>query len=75
MLVGGASHWTDMVGILPMDHSAKYSRNGKFLDTLPADVYSSRSYADFLMDSIRENRDDGKQQSSTADIRMNILKN
>jgi arylsulfatase len=60
MLVGGASHWTDMVGILPMDHPAKYSRNGKFLDTLPADFYSSRSYADFLMESIHENRDDGK---------------
>ena len=60
MLVGGASHWADMYGILPMDHPAKYTRNGKFLDSLPADFYSSKSYADFLMDSIRENRDDGK---------------
>ncbi|MHC4951435.1 MAG: arylsulfatase [Planctomycetota bacterium] len=60
MLVGGASHWADMYGILPMDHPAKYTRNGKFLDSLPADFYSSKSYADFLMDSIRENRGDGK---------------
>jgi arylsulfatase len=60
MLVGGASHWADMYGILPMDHPAKYTRNGEFLDSLPADFYSSKSYADFLMDSIRENLEDGK---------------
>lgn len=60
MLVGGASHWEDMAGILPMDHPAKYSLNGKPLDKLPADFYSSMSYADFLMDAIRENRSDGK---------------
>ncbi len=60
MLVGGASHWADMLGILPMDHPAKYSMNGKELNELPDDFYSSRSYADFLMESIRENRGDGK---------------
>jgi arylsulfatase len=60
MLVGGASHWADMLGILPMDDPAKYSLNGKLLESLPADFYSSRSYADFLMDAIRENRGDGK---------------
>jgi arylsulfatase len=60
MLIGGASHWADMHGILPMDHPAKYSSNGKHLDSLPSDFYSSKSYADFLMDSIRENRGDGK---------------
>ena len=60
MLVGGASHWADMLGILPMDDPAKYTLNGKFLESLPADFYSSRSYADFLMEAIRENRNDGK---------------
>ena len=60
MLVGGASHWADMNGILPMDDPAKYTRNGKFLDSLPADFYSSKSYADFLMQAIRETRGDGK---------------
>jgi arylsulfatase A-like enzyme len=60
MLVGGASHWADMFGILPMDDPAKYSRDGKLLESLPADFYSSRSYADFLMDAIRENRNDDK---------------
>jgi arylsulfatase A-like enzyme len=60
MLVGGASHWNDMFGILPSDDPAKYTLNGKFLDSLPAYFYSSRSYADFLMNAIRENRGDGK---------------
>ncbi len=55
MLVGAASHWADMLGILPMDDPAKYSRNGKLLEELPADFYSSKNYADFLMDAIREN--------------------
>jgi len=60
MLVGGASHWSDMIGILPRDDPAKYSLNGELLDQLPADFYSSKNYADFLMDSIRMNRGDGK---------------
>jgi arylsulfatase len=60
MLVGGASHWADMLGILPRDDPAPYSRNGKLLDSLPAGFYSSRSYADFLMEAIRENLGDGK---------------
>ena len=55
MLFGGASHWADMHGILPMDDPAKYTRDGKFLESLPGDFYSSRSYADFLMEAIREN--------------------
>lgn len=60
MLLGGASHWSDMLGIYPMDDPAKYSLNGTLLDSLPADHYSSRSFADFLMASIREDRGDGK---------------
>ena len=31
MLVGGASHWAYMFGILPRDDPAKYSMNGEFL--------------------------------------------
>ena len=30
------------------------------IEKLPEDFYSSRSFADFLMDAIRENRNDGK---------------
>ena len=60
MLVGGASHWSDMLGILPSDDPAAYSQNGKHLEKLPADHYSSRSFADFLINSIRESRGDNK---------------
>ncbi len=60
MLVGGASHWSDMRGILPRDDPAAYSMNGKHLKSLPKDFYSSKNYADFLMHAIRGNRGDGK---------------
>jgi arylsulfatase A-like enzyme len=61
MLQGGASHWGDMTGIQsPSQEVAKYSLNGEALHELPKDFYSSRSYADFLIESIRENRGDGK---------------
>jgi len=49
-----------MLGILPRDDPAAYAMNGEYLDSLPEDFYSSTSYADFLIDSIRENRGDGK---------------
>jgi arylsulfatase len=60
ILSGGGSHYADMAGLLPADHPAKYSQNGEELHSLPAEFYSSRSYADSLMDSIRANRGDGK---------------
>ena len=61
MLQGGASHWNDMTGLqIAIQPVAKYVMDDKELDELPAEFYSSRSYADFLIDAIRENRDDGK---------------
>ena len=60
LLYGGASHWADMSGLIEAESPAHYAMNAEKLDQLPADFYSSRSYADFLMESIRENRDDGK---------------
>jgi arylsulfatase len=60
LLGGGASHWPDMIGLMEAGTPAKYAMNGETLDKLPGDFYSSRSYADFLIESIRENRDDGK---------------
>ena len=61
MLQGGASHWDDMTGLQAASQPvAKYSMDGKELNELPRDFYSSRSYADFLIEAIRENRGDGK---------------
>ena len=61
MLQGGASHWSDMAGLqTPIQEIAKYSMDGKEINRLPKDFYSSRSYADFLINAIRENRRDGQ---------------
>ena len=61
MLQGGASHWNDMIGLQAATQPiAKYSMNGEEIHELPDDFYSSRSYADFLIDAIRENRGDRK---------------
>jgi hypothetical protein len=51
---------SDTVG--PEDDASGFELvlDGETLHELPADFYSSRSYADFLMDSIRENRGDGR---------------
>jgi arylsulfatase len=60
LLYGGASHWDDMSGLMKDEDPAAYVLDGRKLDRLPADFYSSRSYADFLMNAIRENRGDGR---------------
>ena len=60
LLFGGASHWDDMSGLIERETPAHYTMDGETLDELPKDHFSSRSFTDFLMDAIRENRGDGK---------------
>lgn len=60
LLNGGASHWSDMRGLMEVESPVHYTLNGEPLDELPEDFYSSRSYTDFLIDAIREQRTDGK---------------
>jgi len=61
MLFGGASYWSDMFGMLAVhEEVAEYVMDDKRLKELPRDFYATRSYTDFLIESIRENRDDGK---------------
>ncbi|WP_298534697.1 arylsulfatase [uncultured Algibacter sp.] len=57
ILNGGASHFHDMTAIMEAD-SVEYALNGKKLDKLPKDFYSSKSYTDFLINNIREQEDD-----------------
>jgi arylsulfatase len=60
-LFGGASYWSDMFGMMAeLEPVAEYAMDDKKLDSLPGDFYATRSYTDFLIDSIRQNRDDGK---------------
>ncbi|MBE9538674.1 MAG: arylsulfatase [Proteobacteria bacterium] len=61
MLFGGASYWSDMFGLLAVhEEVAEYVHNDQLLKKLPRDFYATRNYTDFLMDSIRANRGDGK---------------
>ncbi len=59
MLQGGASHYSDMAGLQANVPVAKYVLDDKELEELPKDFYSSRSYADFLIDAIRSQVHDG----------------
>jgi len=61
MLLGGASYWQDMFGMLAVhEEVAEYVIDDKRLSELPKDFYATRSYADYLIDSIRQDRGDGK---------------
>ena len=61
MLFGGASYWSDMFGMLAVQEEiAEYVLDDKRLKELPKDFYATRSYTDFLIESIRENKGDGK---------------
>jgi len=61
MLFGGASYWSDMFGLLAEQQEiAEYVMDDQRLEALPGDFYATRSYADFLMEAIRENHGDGK---------------
>jgi len=60
LLYGGASHFSDMAGLMEVENPVEYSMNGKKIEALPADFYSTRSYTDFLIKAIRETKDDNK---------------
>ncbi len=54
-----ASHWADMKTMREGRERADYSHDGELLEALPADHFSTRSFTDFLIESIDANRDDG----------------
>ena len=61
MLLGGASYWDDMYGMLAVhEEVAEYVLDDKQLDELPKDFYATRSFTDFLIDSIRKDHGDDK---------------
>lgn len=55
-MYGGGSHFDDMAGLYMGHDPVVYTQNGEALDALPANFYSSQSYTDYLMQSIREER-------------------
>jgi arylsulfatase A-like enzyme len=59
LLPGGGSHWGDMKPLSPPQTMA-YSRNGQTVESLPDDFYSTSYYTDTILDSIDQNKEDGK---------------
>ena len=59
LLPGGGSHWSDMKPLSPPQTMA-YSRNGKEVESLPHDFYSTTYYTDVLLKFIDQNKKDGK---------------
>jgi arylsulfatase A-like enzyme len=59
-IMAGGSHWHDMTGIQAVTPVAAYALDDKMLDELPRDFYSSKNYAEFVINAIRKNRGDGK---------------
>jgi arylsulfatase A-like enzyme len=60
LLQGGGSSWDDMMYPNPAHPHLTFTLNGKRLEKLPENHFSSEAYANFIMKSVDENKDDGK---------------
>ena len=61
LVPGGGSHWSDRKPITPaLDQVMLYQRNGKPVDSLPEDFYSTKNYTDSVLQWMRKNQGDGK---------------
>ncbi len=59
LLPGGGSHWSDRKPLSP-PQTMVYSRNGKKVESLPDDFYSTTYYTDVLLNFIDQDKEDGK---------------
>jgi arylsulfatase len=59
LLPGGGSHWSDRKPLSPTEPMI-YRRNGKVVDSLPEDFYSTKYYTDVMLQWIKQNHTDGK---------------
>jgi arylsulfatase len=59
LLPGGGSHWSDRKPLSPTEPMI-YRSNGKVVDSLPEDFYSTKYYTDVLLQWIKQNHKDGK---------------
>ena len=60
LLQGGGSNWSDMTYPNPAHPKLTFTLNGKPLDKLPDDHFSSQAYTDFIIKSNEEHKADGK---------------
>ena len=59
LLGGGGSHWADQKWVTPIV-PVEYSQNGKHVETLPEDFYSTKNYTDHLLGWLEEDKADDK---------------
>jgi len=59
LIGGGGSHWSDQKGVSPII-PVEYSHNGKIVETLPEDFYSTKNYTDHLMRWLEKDKEDDK---------------
>lgn len=60
LLQGGGSNWSDMTYPNPAHPHLSFTLNGKPLEKLPDDHFSSEAYTDFIIKSNEEHKADGK---------------
>ena len=60
LLQGGGSNWSDMTYPNPAHPKLTFTLNGKPLDKLPDDHFSSQAYTDFIIQCNKEHQADGK---------------
>ncbi|RPJ34032.1 MAG: arylsulfatase, partial [Verrucomicrobiaceae bacterium] len=60
LLQGGGSNWSDMTYPDPAHPKLTFTLNGKPLEKLPDDHFSSEAYTDFIIKSNEEHKADGK---------------
>ncbi|MEK6257872.1 MAG: arylsulfatase [Planctomycetota bacterium] len=60
LLQGGGSNWPDMLYPNPAHPHLTFTRNGKLVDKLPKDYFSSAAYSDFIMECLGEHKADDK---------------
>jgi arylsulfatase len=59
LLPGGGSHWSDLKPLSPLE-PMMYRRNGKVVEALPEDFYSTRYYTDMVLQFMEQNKEDDK---------------
>ena len=61
LVPGGGSHWNDRKPVSPSPSNVMdYRRNGKPVESLPEDFYSTRNYTDKILEWMKKNQGDGK---------------
>jgi arylsulfatase len=60
LLPGGASHFNDQWNLEYQRPKAPYMEDGRPLEKLPGDFYSTKTYTDKMIEFIETNRSDGK---------------